>query len=184
MPRHPAAFALLALCLVAALAPHAAVALTFPDAVQSLIPKLAGPNPPGEDLFKEDFSTGKLDAWKPDQGWSLVDRPDGPGKCAQVIASEKVNENLILKQHIKIVPGHPVVVAYKTRFVSGGDPLYLRVDFFDETGVNGIVLHLAHGQGAVNLEPLARCGLPGCLLAVFGPERLGSLDRAMDGIRG
>ena len=137
MPRHPAAFALLALCLVAALAPHAAVALTFPDAVQSLIPKLAGPNPPGEVLFKEDFSSGKLDAWKPDQGWSLVDRPDGPGKCAQVIASEKVNENLILKQHIKIVPGHPVVVAYKTRFVSGGDPLYLRVDFFDETGVTG-----------------------------------------------
>lgn len=127
--------ALSALLLLAAALP--AAALTTREVTDTLLGKLWDANPPGEVLFSEDFGSGNLDRWKADPGFTIVDRPGGGGKCAQVVASEKDNEDLILKQQIPVLPGHPIAVCWRTRFITGGDPLYLRVDFFDETGKTG-----------------------------------------------
>lgn len=127
---------LFALSLLIGLLAGPARATTFRDAVAGLLPRLWEASPPGEVLFREDFAAGNLDHWKPDQGWGVVDKPEG-GKCAQVVASDQDNEDLILKQQIPVKPGHPIAVCWKTRFVTGSDPLYLRVDFFDETGKTG-----------------------------------------------
>jgi len=128
---------ILSCCLALVVASAAAHAITYRDATTALITKLWDANPPGEVLFREDFGAGNLDHWKPDQGWSIVDRPEGDGKCARVVSSEKDNEDLILARHVPITPAHPIVVCWRTRFVSGGEPLHLRVDFFDAEGKTG-----------------------------------------------
>ncbi len=128
---------ILSCCLALVVASAAAHAITYRGATTALITKVWDANPPGEVLFREDFGAGNLDNWKPDQGWSIVDRPEGGGKCARVVSSEKDNEDLVLARHVPITPGHPIVVCWRTRFVSGGEPLHLRVDFFDAEGKTG-----------------------------------------------
>ena len=129
------AYTVLAVCLILAALPSPAPALTLKEAADALVTRLWSADPPGDVLFSERFE-GDLGQWTPDKGWSIVDNPDG-GKCARVTSSDEDNEDLILKQHIPVVPGHPIAVCFKTRFVSGGDPLYLRVDFFDAEGKTG-----------------------------------------------
>ena len=80
---------------------------------------------------------GSLDNWKSDQGRSIIARPARGGKCARVVSSEKDNEDPILARHVPLTSGHPIVVCGKARFVSGGEPLHLRVDFCDAKGKTG-----------------------------------------------
>lgn len=91
----------------------------------------------GDVLFAEDFSGGNLDQWSADPGWSVVDDPEGNGKCAHVVSSEEDHEDLVLKRLIPVDPGHPIAVLWRTRFVSGATALYLRVDYFDDSGKQG-----------------------------------------------
>jgi len=128
-------FALIAAGLATLALVPPAQAMTTREAAESLLPKLGAKQPPGDVLFAEDFESGTLDRWRPDQGWSVVERPDG-GRCAQVVSSDDF-EDLIVKGHIPIVPGHPIAVYWKSRLVSGPEPLYLRVDFFGTDGKTG-----------------------------------------------
>lgn len=132
-----ASFICLTIAMTTALWPQPAAAMTWDQAVRELLGQLDRPEAPGEVLFAEDFEAGSLDRWRADPGWHLADRPDRPGKCAAVTASDQDHEDLVLKEPIPIVPGHPIAVCWKARFVSGGDPLFLRVDFFDENGQTG-----------------------------------------------
>jgi hypothetical protein len=128
-----------ALLAVAALSAAPAAALTLGEAARALLRDVGGPKPVGDVLFREDFESGTLNAWKPDPGWSVVDRPDAPGKCAQVVASDTPDDiqDLVLAKRIPIVPGHPIAVSFKARYVKGATPMFLRVDFFDDTGKQG-----------------------------------------------
>ena len=126
------------LAVIVALMPAApARALTAKDAIDAALARQWEANPPGQVLFSEGFEAGALEKWKPDPSWSVVDRPDGPGKCAQVVATDDQIQDLVLKKHIPIVPGHPIAVCWRTRFAAGGDAPYLRVDFFGEDGKQG-----------------------------------------------
>jgi len=119
----------------AALVSPPAQAMRIREAAESLLPKLGEKQPPGEVLFAEDFETGTMDRWRADQGWSVVDLPDG-GKCARVVSSEDF-EDLIVKDHIPIVPGRLIAAYWRARLVSGQEPLCLRVDFFGGDGKTG-----------------------------------------------
>ena len=92
--------------------------------------------PPGEVLLREDFSSGSLGRWSADAGWEVVADPGAGGKCARVVSSDD-HEDLVLNQHIPVVPGHPIALCYRTRFVSGTAALFVRVDYFDANGKSG-----------------------------------------------
>jgi hypothetical protein len=126
----------LAIALLAATAPHLVQAATTREIVQALLPKLGQANAPGDVLFKEDFS-GNLDRWTHGNDWTIVDKPDGGGKCVSVTSIEADHVNMVLNAHIPVVPGHAIAVYWKTRLVSGTAPPYLRVDFFGEDGKQG-----------------------------------------------
>ncbi len=124
---------LAALLLSASPACHA---MTTDDAVAAVFndPSLIAE---GEELFSEDFEGENPGRWQVDAGWKLVDGPDGAGKCMKVTASAEDHEDLVLNTHVPVMPGHPIGIFWKTRFVSGATPLYIRVDYFDETGKTG-----------------------------------------------
>ncbi|MBI2299676.1 MAG: hypothetical protein HYU66_12170, partial [Armatimonadetes bacterium] len=126
----------LLLALLLALATQAS-ALTADRARDQAFSRLWDRDPPGDLLFSEDFEGGNLDRWNPDPGWTLVDRPGGPGECAQVVSTEDQIQDLVLKAPLTIVPGHPVAVCWRTRLTTGSQPLFLRVDFFGEDGKQG-----------------------------------------------
>lgn len=123
--------------MISLLALDAAGAMTLREGTESLLGKLGRPEAPGQTLFAENFEGGTLERWRADKGWSITDRPDKPGKCAQVVSSEEEHEDLILKERIPIVPGHPIAAFWRVRYLSGGSPLFLRVDFFGEDGKQG-----------------------------------------------
>ncbi len=124
------------LCLAFIAAPPAAALLTEAECVRQLI-AAGGAGETGEPLFAESFAGGALSRWRADAGWSVIARDDGPGNCARVVASEKDHEDLILKQHIPVTPGHPIAVFWQARTVSGQEALYLRVDYFDAEAKTG-----------------------------------------------
>ena len=86
-------------------------------------------------LFEDRFAGEQLDAWRADQGWSIVVAPGG-GRCAQMVSSGDF-EDLILADQVPIIPGHPIAVYWRARQVSGAEAPYLRVDFLDEQGKPG-----------------------------------------------
>ena len=139
MRRSPFAYGLPALVLVALaiLAAVPACAATKQEAIASLLARQWDAEPPGEVLLREDFETDAPGRWTFDPSWTVVDRPGGPGKCAQVVATDDQIQDLVLKAHIPVVPGHPIAVCWCTRMVSGSQPLFLRVDFFGEDGKQG-----------------------------------------------
>ncbi len=114
-----------------------APALTSQAARDAVLARLWTANPPGQVLFAEDFEAGSLDRWKPGPTWRNVARPGGPGRCAQVVATEDRIQDLVLKQPLAITPGHPIAVCWRTRTVTGAEPLFLRVDFFGADGKQG-----------------------------------------------
>jgi len=114
-------------------------AITLREATDGLVRQLWEGNPPGEVLFSEDFEAGDLDAWRADPNWSIVERGDPPGKSAQVVSSQTVDDiqDLILLEKVPVTPGHPIAVCWRARSLEGTSPLYLRVDFFDADGKTG-----------------------------------------------
>jgi hypothetical protein len=88
-------------------------------------------------LLREGFEEGALGRWTAEPVWRLVERPGGPGKCAQVTATDDQIQDLVLNAHVPIVPGRPIAVCWRTRMVTGSEPLYLRVDFFGADGKQG-----------------------------------------------
>ena len=127
---------MLTLALAVAWGRGAEAMMTYQEAEREVIKDVAK-GQVGEALLAEDFEDGTLDRWSADQGWSIVERQDGKGTCAQAVASEKDHEDLVLKQRIPVAPGHPIAVCWKARFVSGRSPLYIRMDYFDENGKQG-----------------------------------------------
>ena len=111
-------------------------AMTYREAVEVVLSKLWDAQPPGEVLFSDDFSAGRLDKWRADGGWSVVPAPDGTGNCARVVSSDDF-EDLISAEHIPVTPGHSIAACFRTRLVAGSEPIYLRVDFFDAEGKTG-----------------------------------------------
>ena len=118
---------------LASLAVSACAASGQAQGVCPLLDEVRRPNV-GKQLLAEDFGSGTFARWRKDRGWSIVDRENGGGKCARVMSSKNDYEDLILKKPIPIVPGHRIAACWKARFLSGKNPLFLRVDFFDATG--------------------------------------------------
>jgi hypothetical protein len=113
----------------------AAHAMTRQEAVQAALVTLGTPEAKGEVLFAEDFDGDLAERWNVDAGWTVVDGEDGD-PCGQVISGADI-EDLVLAKPFPVEPGHPIAVTYRTRCVTGGEPIFLRVDFFDADGVTG-----------------------------------------------
>jgi len=129
--------ALLLATIAALVAPQVRAALTYDQAVELLLQDLSRSHA-GKTLFAEDFESGDFHRWDSDPDWTVRDCPDMAGKCAQVVASGVLDyQDLTLKAPVPIAPGHPIAVVWRSRLVSGDEPLWLRVDFFDENGKPG-----------------------------------------------
>jgi hypothetical protein len=100
------------------------------------VAQLVGGERVGEVLYGADFETGDLSDWHAEPGCKAVDAPGG-GKCVQVRISGNDCEDFVCTKKIPVTPGHPVAVAWRERGLEGTQPLFLRVDFFDENGVTG-----------------------------------------------
>jgi hypothetical protein len=122
--------------MLMALAGGGSAAMTKQEALEQLLPRLAGPDAPGEVLFSADFEDGDLAEWHADPGCTAAEAPGG-GKCVRVRISGNDHEDFVLTKKIAVTPGHPIAVCWRERLVEGSQPLYLRVDFFDENGVTG-----------------------------------------------
>jgi len=110
-------------------------AMTYREAVESLLPRLSEPEPPGEVLFAEDFERGSLEGWTVDAGWKVVDAPDG-GHCGEVTSSDD-HEDLVLNTRIAVALDHPIALVCKVRRATGNADPYLRLDFVDADGNTG-----------------------------------------------
>jgi|GEM_PF-4947915 len=123
----------LLLCFSVSLSCYANLASDVMRDVQNDLKKIDGPKPPGKILLSDDFTSGNLDKWTINSGWSL--EPATPGSIPYVKAVSNTGYiNLITKDRIEINPRHAIAVTFKTRRLSGTSSMFLRIDAFDEQG--------------------------------------------------
>jgi len=119
------------------------------ELAKALLPHLGRPVAPGEVLFHDDFSTGKIeDRWKP-EGWTIVDLPEGGGRCAtdQQLPGGGY-QNLNLKAPIPLRPGHPVAVYWRVRGVApDSETVWIKTSFSGDKADAGGVMQVTSWQG-------------------------------------
>ena len=125
----------LAAAAILTLVGPARAAMKRGEAVDRLLAQLGG-EVAGDVLYGADFEDGTLADWHADPGCTIVDAPGG-GRCVQIRLSGNDHEDFACTKKVPVTPGHPIAVCWRERSMAGSQPLFLRVDFFDENGVTG-----------------------------------------------
>jgi hypothetical protein len=84
--------------------------------------------PEGKVLFEENFE-GLAGEYAEHPGVTLVEDPDGDGKCVRISTSE-----YRLANRISVTPGHWIVVSWKARTITQGAAARIEADFMDSAG--------------------------------------------------
>lgn len=115
----------------------------------ALLSQVGRPDAPGEVLFRDDFSADKAEERWNLGGWTIVELPEGGGRCVTDQALPGGGyQVLTLKVPLPLRPGHPVAVYWRVRGVTpDSETVWIKAGFSGDKADAGGVMQVTSWQG-------------------------------------